>query len=107
MLSFDLDEWYLDFNLVESKITAGLSDNMNKTDFINYQAETLAYLNINHPDYAKLACWVLIQELHKNTFDNLSDYVNNLYQFKEKGDWICSLLNEETYQCFKRNINQL
>lgn len=88
---------YLDFDLVEQKILSGFQNNIPLDDFIKYQAETLAYLNINHPDYAILASWILVQSLHEQTKDDLLEYANNLVNFEEKGGRICSLLNEETY----------
>ena len=80
---------------------------MIHSEFIKFQAETLAYLNLTHPDYAILSARVLVQDLHKNTHDCVEAYADNLYQFKEKGDRICSILGEETYQVFKKHAKQL
>jgi hypothetical protein len=60
----------------------------------------LAYLNINHPDYAILASRVLVQRLHEVTTSDLLSYAQNLVNFEEKGGRTCSLLNDETFKVF-------
>ncbi len=96
-LSWGLNLKYLDFDLVEQKLLSGFQNNMSYEDFIKYQAETLAYLNINHPDYAVLAARVLVQRLHEITTEDVLVYAKNLVSFEEKGGRQCSLLNDETY----------
>lgn len=78
---------------------------MSKEEFIKYQAETLAYLNLTHPDYALLAARVLVQDLHSNTFEKVEDYADNIYNFSEKGNRKCNLLSDETYWVFKNFSN--
>lgn len=80
---------------------------MTKEEFIKYQAETLAYLNLSHPDYALLAAWVLVQDLHNNTLEDIEQYADNIYNFQEKGNRRCNLLNDETYWVFKNFSKQL
>ena len=80
---------------------------MSMEDFIKYQAETLAYLNLVHPDYALLAARVLVQDLHLNTFDSVEEYADNIYDFHEKGNRKCNLLSDETYRVFKNFSKEL
>ena len=96
-LSFDLSTQHLDFALVEQKLVQGFSANMSRDDFIKYQAETLAYLNLTHPDYALLAARVLVQELHRTTESDLERFADSIYNFSEKGNRKCNLLNDQTY----------
>lgn len=67
----------------------------------------MAYLNLTHPDYALLAARVLVQELHKETFDDVEAYADNIYNFHEKGNRKCNLLSDETYRVFKNFNRQL
>jgi hypothetical protein len=76
-------------------------------EFIKYQAETLAYLNINHPDYAILASRVLVQRLHETTSPDLVTYAKGLVNFEEKGGRVCSLLNDETFNVFMTHSERL
>lgn len=85
-LCWGLNEAHFDFNLIEQKLLQGISSNMSKEEFIKYQAETLAYLNLVHPDYALLAARVLVQDLHEQTFDDVEKYADNIYNFSEKGN---------------------
>lgn len=106
-LSWGLTQTHLDFELVEQKLLSGFQNLMSQDEFIKYQAETLAYLNINHPDYAILASRVLVQRLHEITTPDLITYANNLVNFEEKGKRICSLLNDETYGVFMNHSERL
>ena len=46
-------------------------------------AETIAYLNILHPDYGKLAARVAVTRLHKDTSDKFMDVIEKLYRYTE------------------------
>ena len=46
-------------------------------------AETIAYLNILHPDYGKLAARVAVSKLHKETSENFIDVIENLHHYTE------------------------
>lgn len=59
-LCWDLNPAHFDFGLIEQKLIQGFSSNMTMEEFVKYQAETLAYLNLVHPDYAILAARVLV-----------------------------------------------
>lgn len=63
-------------------------------------AETLAYLNINHPDYAILASRVVVKNLHKKTYSDLLAYAKNITNFTDPAGRVCNLLNEETLKVF-------
>lgn len=63
-LSYNLSS-LLDLVMVEEKISKGISNNMSMEQFNRYLAETLAYMNINHPDYSILSARVIVYTLHK------------------------------------------
>ena len=52
-------------------------------DSDNLLAETIAYLNILHPDYGKLAARVAVTKLHKETSESFRDVINSMYHYKE------------------------
>lgn len=73
-LSQDLDHSNFNFEEVEQRVREGVSNNMTTEQFCKYLSETLAYLNIEHPDYSYLAARIVVQRLHKKTFDSLKEY---------------------------------
>jgi len=47
----------------------------------NLAAETAAYMNIDHPDYAKLAARVSVSNLHKETNPSFAETIKQLYEW--------------------------
>lgn len=51
------------------------------TELDNLMAETVAYLNILHPDYGKLAARVAVTKLHKETSESFKEAIDKLYYY--------------------------
>jgi ribonucleoside-diphosphate reductase alpha chain len=47
----------------------------------NLAAETAAYMNIDHPDYARLAARVSVSNLHKETNPSFAETMKQLYEW--------------------------
>jgi ribonucleoside-diphosphate reductase subunit M1 len=88
----------VDMELIMSKVTSGFSAKMTQNEMTDLISETIAYMNMLHPDYSLLAARVLAQELHGNTFDKIEDYAQLLYSFEGKSGRKHSLLAEETFR---------
>lgn len=54
---------------------------MSTSELDNLAAETAAYMNIDHPDYAKLAARVSVSNLHKETHASFADTIRQLYEW--------------------------
>ena len=87
----------LDLPMIMAKITEGLSPRISHDEMTNLISETIAYMNMIHPDYSTLASRVLVDDLHSTTFDSIEDYANLLYSFEGKSGRKHSLLSDETY----------
>jgi len=61
-------------------------------------AETIAYLNILHPDYGKLAAIVAVTKLHKETSESFRDVINSMYHYKESNGDNASLIATDVYE---------
>ena len=88
----------LDMDSIISKICQGLSKKMRLSELINLASETIAYMNLLHPDYSRLASRVLLNGLHKTTFDKIEDYAQKLHSFVGKADLKHSLLDDTTFK---------
>jgi len=80
---------------------------MTTSELAKYISETLAYLNIVHHDYSKLAARVVVNRIHRTTTDSILEYANNIHEFKDESGRDCKLLSEETYKIFKENHEKL
>jgi ribonucleoside-diphosphate reductase subunit M1 len=66
-------------HLTNNNISIGIKS----TELDNLLAETIAYLNILHPDYGKLAARVAVTKLHKETHESFKDVINSMYHYTE------------------------
>lgn len=107
LLMEGLDKDHLDLKMVEGKVRAGISNNMKIEELTKFISETLAYLNIYHPDYAFLAARVVVKEIHQNTCDDVKDYSTSIYKFKDLAGRDCQILNDKTYQVFQKYHKEL
>jgi hypothetical protein len=60
-----------------------ISIGIKSTELDNLLAETIAYLNILHPDYGKLAARVAVTKLHKETHESFKDVIDSMYHYTE------------------------
>ena len=70
-LTTGLNKDYLDLQSVEKKVRLGISQNMTTEELNIFLSETLAYLNILHPDYSNLAARVVVTRIHKTTEESV------------------------------------
>lgn len=56
---------------------------IRSTELDNLLAETIAYLNILHPDYGKLAARVAVTKLHKETCESFKDVIDSMYHYTD------------------------
>ena len=83
---------------IMKKITEGLSQRMTIEEMTKLVSETIAYMNLVHPDHSTLAARILVHTLHKTTFEKIEDYANLLFKFEGKKGLSHSLLCDRTYK---------
>lgn len=88
-LCTDLNKKYISIESIEQKIKEGISKDIDIDSFTKYISETIAYMNIQHPDHSRLAARVSVKRLHKKTEENLLDYAKKIYKFKDKAGRDC------------------
>lgn len=98
----------LNIETIISKVKSGLSMKMTINSFIELVSETIAYMNLMHPDYSLLAARVIMYRLHKETSDKVEDYANTIYSFEGlKTKKTHRLLCDQTYGVFIKHAEYL
>ncbi len=83
-LCWDIDEKYVNIDLIVKKTEQGLFDGIKTTEIDNLTAETAAYMNIIHPQYSLLAARIVVNNLHKETKEDFADAISDLYHYVDK-----------------------
>lgn len=105
-LTYKLSD-HVKIGMIADKVEMGLSHIMKTSEMVSLISETIAYLNVLHPDYSILAARVAITGLHKSTTSSVIDYATNVYKFTDKGGRECKLLAEDVYQVFVKHSEAL
>ena len=65
-----------------------MRDGIKTTELDELAAETCSYLSLVHPEYAKLAARIEVNNLHKETKENFAEFIDDMYHHKdEKGNF--------------------
>lgn len=94
---------YIDPAEITLTVMKGLYNHIPTTELDNLAAETAAYKSTQHPDFGLLAARIAVSNLHKETKDQFSDVVEELYKYKNP------LVSKELYTVVMANkdvINQ-
>jgi ribonucleoside-diphosphate reductase alpha chain len=91
--------------IVAQKVVSGVFAGVTTQQLDNLAAETAAYMSTVHPDYEFLASRLVISNLHKETEDDYSKVVEQLYHYINPKTMAHSpLLSVECYNNIKKNI---
>ena len=86
----------------------GLYLEVKTADLDCFLAETVAYLTMDHPDYAILAGRIAVSSLHKQTVKCFSKVVTSLYEYIDtKTGRHSKLIADEVYEIVMKNKEQL
>jgi len=69
----------LDIGALAQKIIGGLCSGMTTAQIDIYSANVASSMSIDHPEYAKLATYIAVDNLHKCTKERFSEKVAELY----------------------------
>ncbi|KAI7863385.1 ribonucleotide reductase [Spinellus fusiger] len=77
-----LNEEFVMPSKISQKVVSGMYQGITTVELDNLAAETAADMTTMHPDYAILAARIAVSNLHKETHQNFSDVVHQLYHHK-------------------------
>ncbi|CAN0041041.1 unnamed protein product, partial [Discosporangium mesarthrocarpum] len=80
-LCWGLDERGIDPVLVAQKVVQGIYSGVPTWELDTLAAETCAYMNTEHPDYARLAARISVSNLQRATSGSFAETVDRLYKF--------------------------
>jgi hypothetical protein len=76
-----LDERYIDPVLVAQKVVQGMYSGVTTSELDTLAAETCAYMNTEHPDYARLAARISVSNLQRDTSPSFAETMLKLRDF--------------------------
>ena len=99
---------YIDPIKIAKEVIGSMVHRMKTSELDILSAKCSAQFITDHPDYSYLASKILISNLHKNTHNNFSDAMEELYNYyndiiEEK----CPLISEEVYNFVMKHKERL
>lgn len=107
-LSYGLNNDYIDPPAITHKVVSGLFSGVSTVELDNLAAEIAATMTTHHPDYATLAARIAISNLHKETKDNFSDVIRDLYEMQDaKSGRKTPAISDEIFKVVQANADRL
>jgi ribonucleotide reductase alpha subunit len=97
----------LNYSSLAMKVIDQIYDNIETTKIDEFAAEQCASLSSLHPDYAVLASRIIISNHQKNTDNNFTNVVSNLYEFTDIHGNHTPIVTEEIYHFTLKYANEL
>lgn len=94
-----LDMDYIDPPAIALKVITGLYSGVTTVELDRLAAETAAAMTVRHPDHAKLAARIAVDNLRKETKSNFSEVIKDLYEV--------DAISEEMYTIVQKNAQEL
>ena len=91
----------INYTTLAMKVIDQIYDGIKTSELDELSAQQCASMITQHPDYGTLASRILISNHHKNTSDDFSYVMKQLYEFKDIHGESCPMITEELY-----NISQ-
>ncbi|CAM9319978.1 unnamed protein product [Sphacelaria rigidula] len=80
-LCWGLDERYIDPVLIAQKVVQGIYSGVTTWELDTLAAETCAYMNTEHPHYARLAARISVSNLQRSTSPSFADTIDELHAY--------------------------
>lgn len=107
-LSSDLNRDYIDPTEVAKKVIEGLYDGVSTSELDKLAAETSASLATKHPDFLKLAAYISVSNLHKNTTNSFYNTIKKLYNYVDPNtNDAAPLVSEGLFNTVKQNKKEI
>ena len=101
------DDLNINFTTLTVKIIDRLYDEIHTSEIDELTAQQCASLSTTHPDYATLASRILISNHQKNTIENFTTVINNLYNYTDIHDKHSPLVSEKLYKLVNTHSNTI
>ncbi|BCS83273.1 ribonucleoside-diphosphate reductase large subunit [Cotonvirus japonicus] len=98
-----LDINYLDANKLTDRVYPKLKSVNTNNDIENQIVSSASEMVIYHHDYPKIAMWILMGNLHKNTHDDFLEVSHQLWKNKNKSNKHSPIINEQYYEFIKKH----
>lgn len=99
---------FIDGPAITYKVVSGLYSGVTTVELDNLAAETAATMTVKHPDYAILAARIAISNLHKQTKNQFSEVVKDLYEMQDaKTGCKTPAISDEIYKIVQANAERL
>ncbi|CAM9645643.1 unnamed protein product [Chrysoparadoxa australica] len=99
-----LDENHIDPVLVAQKVVQGIYNGVTTSELDNLAAETCAYMNTDHPDYARLAARISVSNLQRDTIGSFSGTIEMLRKYRDPKTGLNSgFISDEVYKFVKEH----
>ncbi|CAB1111582.1 unnamed protein product [Ectocarpus sp. CCAP 1310/34] len=103
-LCWGLDERYIDPVLVAQKVVQGIYSGVTTWELDTLAAETCAYMNTEHPHYARLAARISVSNLQRATSPSFADTVEELYAYVDpKTGRQAGYISDEVHEIVMKN----
>jgi ribonucleoside-diphosphate reductase alpha chain len=97
----------INFSALVIKIIDQIYDCIPTTKIDELTAEQCATQSSQHPDYGKLASYIIISNHHKNTDPSFTNVMRRLYEFTDKEGRHNPLISESTWNIIEKNSDFL
>lgn len=107
-LCYGLDTSYVSPHQVAQKVVHGMVSGITTTQLDSLAAEISASMTTKHPDYAILAARIAVSNLHKETRNNFSETIKDLYAYvNPKTGAKSPMVSDETFNVVMNNACKL
>ena len=89
------------------KVIDQLYDGIKTSEIDELSAQQCASMITQHPDYGTLASRILISNHHKNTCEDFSHVMKQLYDFRDIHDVHCPMITKELYTISQEHSEEL
>lgn len=99
---------FIDAPAITHKVVSGLYSGVTTVELDNLAAETAATMTVTHPDYAILAARIAISNLHKQTKNDFSEVVKDLFNMvDDKSGRKTPAISDKIYNIVQANAERL
>eukprot|EP01071_Lankesteria_metandrocarpae_P008794 Lankesteria_metandrocarpae@DN5056_c0_g2_i1.p1 len=97
----------VDPSVVSQRVVSGMYSGIDTSELDELAAQTCAYMATSHPDFSKLAARIAVDNLKKNTSDDIGEVARQLYEYTDSQGRCAKLLSDDVYEFISSNRDRL
>ena len=97
----------VNYSNLAMKVIDQLYDGIQTSQIDILSGEQCASMTTTHPDYGKLASYILISNHHKNTNPSFSENMKKLYEFRDVHDKHTPMINQDLFNISQKYAEEL